>query len=265
MSATAVVRKVEKICDHHFSHRELIESALTHPSAVEGRRGLASYERLEFLGDSILGAMVATDLYELHPTLDEGELTKLKISLVSGENLSRVAQELGLSELIIFGESERGTGARGMHSALENVYEALVGALYLDAGYKKAHEFVRLSLKPDSELVPSFVPDNPKSLLQEYTQRELHCAPEYKIVGNEGPAHDPVFTAVVLVQGVRVGRGSGSSKKLAESLAAQQALEFYTAANSTAPERSASDAHSAHNQGDAGAHTVKSSTATSER
>ena len=119
---------VEQIVGHHFSDQRLITSAITHPSAVEGKPVSASYERLEFLGDSILGAMVATDMFERFPGMDEGELTRLKISLVSGKTLSEVAGSLGIGELIVFGESERGTGARGMHSALENVYEAIVGA-----------------------------------------------------------------------------------------------------------------------------------------
>ena len=110
-------------------------AAITHPSAVEGLPVTASYERLEFLGDSILGAIVATDLFERFSSMDEGELTRLKISLVSGKTLSAVAESLGIGECIVFGESEKGTGSRGLPSALENVYESVVGALYLDGGY----------------------------------------------------------------------------------------------------------------------------------
>lgn len=122
------IAEAERIVDHVFADKNLIASALTHPSAVEGRPVSASYERLEFLGDSILGAMVATDLFERFPSMDEGQLTQLKISLVSGQMLSPVAEQLGLAPLILMGESERGTGARGMHSALENVYESIVGS-----------------------------------------------------------------------------------------------------------------------------------------
>ena len=218
------VAEAERVCGHHFENQELIVSALTHPSAAEGMPVSASYERLEFLGDSILGAIVATDLFERFPDMDEGALTQAKISLVSGKMLSSVAARLGLAPLIVMGESERGTGERGMHSALENVYEALVGALYLDAGYTTTHEFVLATLGPEVSPALAEKPISPKSRLQEVTQRELHCAPEYRLVSEEGPAHDPTFTSVVLVEGRRIGRGSGPSKKSSESAAAVDAL-----------------------------------------
>ena len=219
------VAEIERICGHEFSDKGLITSAITHPSAVEGKPVSASYERLEFLGDSILGAMVATDLFEAFPSMDEGELTRLKISLVSGKTLSEVAGKLGIGDLIVFGESERGTGARGMHSALENVYESVVGALYLDAGFDATHAFVSRTLRPYMSPKLAERPLSPKSRLQEVTQRDMHCAPEYKLEGEEGPKHSPTFTSVVLVEGRRVGRGTGSSKKAAESAAALDALE----------------------------------------
>ena len=137
--------------------------------------------------------------------------------------------DLGIAPLIVVGESEKGTHARGMHSALENVYESIVGALYLDAGYEDTRRFVLDTLS--SHFTPELVdrlserPINPKSRLQEITQRDLRLAPEYKLVGEEGPAHDPTFTSVVLVDGKRVGRGSGPSKKSSENAAAADALE----------------------------------------
>ena len=219
------VARIEEICGHHFDNKDLITSAITHPSAVEGQPVSASYERLEFLGDSILGAMVATDLFEKFPAMDEGKLTRMKISLVSGKTLSVVAGDLGIGELIIFGESEKGTGSRGMHSALENVYEAVVGALYLDAGFEKTHAFVQRTLAPYVSPKLAERPISPKSLLQEVTQRDMRCAPEYKLEGEEGPAHKPTFVSVVLVDGKRQGRGEGPSKKESESAAALDALE----------------------------------------
>ncbi len=219
------IAHIEGICGYKFKNRGLVTSAITHPSAVEGLPVSASYERLEFLGDSILGGIVAKDLFERFPDMDEGELTRLKISLVSGKTLSAVADTLGIGDCIVFGESEKGTGARGMHSALENVYESVVGALYLDAGYETAHRFVQETLGP--HMVPELAerPVSPKSRLQEITQRELRCAPEYKLEGESGPAHSPTFTSVVLVDGKRKGRGSGSSKKEAESAAAADAIK----------------------------------------
>ncbi len=218
------VAAAEKMLGYHFENRQFIVSAITHPSAVENEPIWASYERLEFLGDSILGAMVATDLFEKFPNMDEGQLTRLKISLVSGATLSEVGEALGIGSLIIFGESEKGTGARGMHSALENVYESIVGALYLDAGYERTHTFVRDTLSPYMVAERAQRPLSPKSRLQEVTQKDLKCAPVYKLESEEGPAHNPTFTSVVLVQGNRIGRGSGSSKKESETAAAEDAL-----------------------------------------
>ena len=218
------IEHIERICNHTFANRELITAAITHPSAVEHLPVSASYERLEFLGDSILGAIVATDLFERFRDMDEGKLTRLRISLVSGKTLSQVSEELGIGECIVFGESEKGTGARGLHAALENVYESVVGALYLDGGYDVTHEFVSRTLGP--HMVPELAdrPVSPKSRLQEITQREMRCAPEYRLEGEQGPAHSPTFTSVVLVEGRRVGRGMGSSKKEAESVAAADAI-----------------------------------------
>lgn len=219
------VAEAEKILGHCFDNKGLVEAALTHPSAAEGKSASVSYERLEFLGDSLLGAIVAANLYAKFPDMDEGELTHLKISLVSGEMLSEVAGKLGLAPLIVLGESERGTNSRGMHSALEDVFEALVGALYLDAGIEAAKDFVNETLVPLATRELAVQTVNPKSRLQEVTQRDLHCAPEYKLVSEDGPAHDPTFTSVVFVQGARVGKGSGHTKKASENAAAASALD----------------------------------------
>lgn len=215
----------EEMLGHTFSDRRLLRSALTHPSAVEGEPVSASYERLEFLGDSILGAIVATALFTTYPDLDEGRLTRLKVSLVSGSTLSDVGRELGLDRLIIFGPSEAGTGARGLHSALENVYESLVGALYLDAGFEATRDFIMRTLRPHLAAERAERPENPKSYLQECVQRDGGEPPAYKLVDTSGPAHAPTFTSVVLVNGARAGKGTGSSKKEAEGSAARDALE----------------------------------------
>ena len=212
------VAAAEAICGHTFINKDLIEAALTHPSAVEGKPVSASYERLEFLGDSILGAIIATELFERYPDMDEGQLTRLKISLVSGHTLSIVSDTLGVSPLIVMGISEKGTGKRGMKSALENVYESIVGALYLDAGFEPTRDFVHISPTLAVRSV------SPKSRLQEAVQAQGKATPEYKLIGESGPAHTPTFTAVVFVDGLKVGRGQGPSKKAAESEAAQDAL-----------------------------------------
>ncbi len=217
--------RAEAICGYEFHDKKLLRSALTHPSAVEGEPVWASYERLEFLGDSILGAIVANVLFDAYPEFDEGKLTRLKVSLVAGATLSEVGNELGLGECIIFGASETGTGARGMHSALENVYEALVGAMFLDGGRAPAEAFIIRTLRPHLAADRAEHPDNPKSYLQECVQGDGGEPPAYKVIDTAGPAHDPTFTAVVLVGGARQGKGCGSSKKEAEAAAARDALE----------------------------------------
>lgn len=225
LQADTQIEAVERICGHVFTNRSLVLHALTHPSAVEGKPVSASYERLEFLGDSILGAIVATDLFERFPDVDEGALTRLKISLVSGKTLSSVADELGIGSCIVFGDSEKGTGSRGMHSALENVYESLVGALYLDGGYSVAHEFVSRTLGPHMSPELANTPENPKSELQEYVQRIYKTGPVYKLEDESGPAHKPTFVSAVYIRDKKVGQGSGSSKKESEAAAATSALK----------------------------------------
>ncbi|WP_455164235.1 ribonuclease III family protein, partial [Slackia exigua] len=135
-----------------FDDIDILLAAITHPSATEGKPVKFSYERLEFLGDSILGAIVANEAFHAYPEIDEGGLTRIKVALVSGSSLSDVAAKLGFADIIVFGSSERGTGRRGLHSALENVYEAVVAALFLDKGMDGARDFVRRTLIPRMDL-----------------------------------------------------------------------------------------------------------------
>jgi ribonuclease-3 len=219
------IEAVQGIVNHQFQDEGLVVAALTHPSAAEGKDVSASYERLEFLGDAILGAVIAEEVYTRFPSMDEGQLTDLKIALVSGKTLSAASESLGLAQLIMVGESEAGTHGRGMRSALEDVFEALVGALYLDGGAEAARQFVL------SVLGPSITPEtieraaNPKTRLQQLTQSgTMHMTPTYKLEGTSGPAHSLTFTSVALLDGRRVGRGSGPSKKESENAAAADAI-----------------------------------------
>ena len=197
--------RVEAICGHHFDDQDLVAAAVTHPSAAEGKGVAASYERLEFLGDAILGAVVSKHLFERFDGMNEGELTRLKISLSSGSTLSQVSEELGL----------------------EDVYEALVAALFLDGGEEACASFIERTLfvHVDPELAER--PLDTKSKLQQYTQHTLHCAPEYQLIDRTGPAHCPVFVSAVFVNGEKVGTGEGRSKKESESIAAEQALIYF--------------------------------------
>lgn len=229
-SLTRVVRfaekinKAEMIIDYHFNDQDLLLLALTHPSASEGNTAEGSYERLEFLGDAILGAIISRELYDCYPHLDEGALTRLKVSAVAGQTLAKVADELGFGDLIVFGSSERGTGKRGLQSALENVYEALVAALAIDGGTQEAERFVLRTLAPMINADAANEPENPKSILQEILQVD-RITPTYEIIGTEGPPHDRIFTARVLAESRILASGSGHSKKDAEMDAATKALK----------------------------------------
>lgn len=221
------LNQAQEILDYRFRNTEYLRAAITHPSATEGMGVVQSYERLEFLGDSILGSMVAREAFDRYPQLDEGGLTRIKVGLVSGSSLSAIAEKLGLGEVIIFGHSETGTGRRGMHSALENVYEAIVAAMTLDGGLEVAKAFVERTLFPHMDLSMAMVPENPKSTLQERMQ-EHHVTPTYEIIETDGPPHNRTFVAEVYAGSVALAKGVGRSKKEAEAAAASAALEEYS-------------------------------------
>ena len=215
--------RAQEIVGHTFEFTQYLLSAITHPSATEGRAVKFSYERLEFLGDSILGALVASTAFHRFPDLDEGGLTRIKVALVSGASLSEVADKLGFADVIVFGSSETGTGRRGLHSALENVYEAVVAALYLDGGVEAAGAFVDRTLIPKMSLDLAREPENPKSALQEKLQ-EGGITPTYKLVETQGPPHDRTFVAQVYAGDKGLAQGVGRTKKEAESQAAKSTL-----------------------------------------
>ena len=215
--------RAQEILGYEFDNTQYLLSAITHPSATEGRSVKFSYERLEFLGDSILGALVANEAFHRFPDLDEGGLTRIKVALVSGASLSGVAEKLGFADIIVFGSSETGTGRRGLHSALENVYEAVVAALYLDGGVEVAASFVERTLIPKMSLSLAREPENPKSALQEKLQ-EGGITPTYRLVETQGPPHDRTFVAQVYAGDKGLAQGVGRTKKEAESQAAKSTL-----------------------------------------
>ena len=212
------------ILQYRFNSESLLLAAITHPSATEGRSVKYSYERLEFLGDSILGAIVATLAFHEYHEIDEGGLTRIKVALVSGSSLSDVASHLGFADCIVFGLSEAGTGRRGLHSALENVYEATVAALYLDGGLDAAVTFVKRTLIPRMSIDMAREPENPKSALQEKLQED-GITPTYKLIDTQGPPHDRTFVAQVFAGDKGLAQGTGRTKKEAESQAARTTLE----------------------------------------
>lgn len=217
------LKRAQTIVQYRFKNEEYLLSAITHPSATEGRSVKYSYERLEFLGDSILGALIASEAFHRFHELDEGGLTRIKVALVSGTSLTDVANSIGFADIIVFGSSETGTGKRGLHSALENVYEAIVAALYLDGGVGVAREFVQRTLVPRMSIDMAREPENPKSALQEKLQED-GITPTYKLVETQGPPHDRTFVAQVFAGTQGLARGTGRTKKEAESQAAKSTL-----------------------------------------
>jgi ribonuclease-3 len=218
------IEAVEEILEYRFKDKNLLLQALTHPSAAEDDPIGGSYERLEFLGDSIVGSVISREIFERYPTMDEGGMTRVKVSLVSGDSLAEIAEEWGFADHIIFGSSERGTGRRGLHSALENVFEALTAALAIDGGTEIATQWIIRTLGPHINEQYATEPENPKSTLQERLQVK-RITPTYELVSTEGPPHDRVFTSNVLCEGEVIGTGSGHSKKDAEANAAIKALQ----------------------------------------
>ena len=185
-----------------------------------------SNERLEFLGDAVIGMAVAGELYRLHADWSEGELTEARSALVRGDTLARAAKGLRLGHYQYMGKGEEAAGGRERASNLAATLEALVGALFLDQGYEAAQDFALRALAPElSSLRHQRTLKSPKSSLQEAVQARGDPAPSYRIVEESGSHHDRKFTAEVTVDGLVVGRGTGARKALAEEEAAAEALK----------------------------------------
>lgn len=186
----------------------------------------SSNERLEFLGDAIFDFIVAERLYKEFPKLPEGKLTEIRASLVCRDTLAELASSLKLGDWLLFGQGEEANGGRTKASNLANAMEALVGALYLDQGLSKAKKFVLRQLKPELEKIKAGkTTPNYKTLVQEFVQGQNRPTPVYRLVEATGPDHSKQFTAEILVEGEALGRGTGKSKKAAESQAARAAWE----------------------------------------
>ncbi len=216
----------ERILGVRFRDHDLLRRALTHPSYSFEAGTKEQYERLEFLGDSVLGFVVTDHLYRRFPDFDEGRMAKLRASLVSGRALAAVAGDLGLGDALLIGHGAEAGGARTLRSVLADAFEATLGALYLDAGVEAARAYVMrvLAERLEPEALAAAGLD-PKSELQERTMAEAGLTPVYRIVAEAGPPHERVFTAEVLVGDRLLGQGSGATKKDAEKAAAAQALD----------------------------------------
>lgn len=221
------MQKLEEKIGYHFQNLYLLETALTHSSYANERHSAnaESYERLEFLGDSILGHVTAEFLYRREPPLPEGRMTRLRAELVCEASLHRVALELALSGYMRLGRGEEHTGGRERPSILADMVEAIIAAIYLDGGMEQAERFILEKVLKDVEISDSHRGADYKTELQELLQRRSGQHIQYEMIGESGPDHDKRFTFRVTVNGVGIGEGTGRTKKEAEQMAARQALE----------------------------------------
>lgn len=201
--------------------------SLTHPSIAHEQNNPSPHnQRLEFLGDAILGAVLSQQLYETFAEADEGQLTKSRAKLVNSTSLAAHGRALGLGDYLILSRGEENSGGRARSSTLADAFEALLGAIFLDGGFDAARNFILREFSADyAELDLPVGIDNPKGELQELLQAKSPVAPVYQLVSAVGPDHDRNFVCAVLHDGVELGQGSGKSKKAAESDAALAALK----------------------------------------
>ncbi len=231
---------MQKAIGHEFRDPGLLRLAMTHPSRLlgSGSRQHQNNQRLEFLGDSVLGLTLTHELYQRFPEVSEGPLTKARAQLVNSRTLADLARRLDLGAYLTMSASEERSGGRTKQAALADAYEAMLGAMYLDAGLEVPRRFL---LEQFHEIldVLSFDSDegNPKGELQEFLQSDSSEPPQYALLGHTGPDHDRLFESSVSHKGHELARGQGRSKKLAESAAARAALDALRAAKADAAAR----------------------------
>jgi ribonuclease III len=215
---------LEKRLGHRFSAPELLDMALMHRSYANERELGENYERLEFLGDAVLGLVTAEYLYQSRPALPEGELSKLKSQLVSTATLARFAEQLELGAELKLGVGEERSGGRGKASLLADSIEAVFGAVYLDGGVKAARGVIHPMLEAALASPVRLAEADAKTRLQELAQAQGWALPEYRLAAEAGPDHAKLFTVECWLRGEPVGSGEERSKKLAEQKAAAAAL-----------------------------------------
>ena len=218
---------LEERLGYSFRNRALLETALTHSSYANENRasGIVCNERLEFLGDSVLGVTVADFLYRHFPDMPEGRMTRLRAELVCEQSLHRVALELHLGDYLRLGKGEEHNGGRKRASILSDAVEAVIAAMYLDAGMETAAGFIHRCLLDDVRAIETPTFTDYKTPLQELVQRHSGQVLSYELVGEEGPDHAKTFRVQVCLNGDPIGRGIGRTKKEAEQAAAANALE----------------------------------------
>lgn len=215
---------LEEKINYHFQNFQLLKQALTHSSYANEHHINKIYnnERLEFLGDSVLEVVSSDFLYHAHPDLPEGELTKMRASMVCEPTLALCAADIDLGNYLLLGRGEESTGGRTRDSITSDALEALIGAIYLDGGFTSAKEFILTYIMNDIENKKLFY--DSKTILQEMVQRDYEQTLRYELLEEFGPDHDKTFVVRVLIGEQEAGRGKGRTKKAAQQMAAYQAI-----------------------------------------
>ena len=221
------MRQLEEKIGYTFNDKKLLLTALTHSSYANERQseGASCYERLEFLRDSVLGAVTANFLYSYKPELPEGRMTRLRAELVCEGSLHSVAMRLGLGDYMRLGKGEEHTGGRQRPSIMADMVESIIAAMYLDGGLEPAKRFIHSMILDGAVLDDSHPSADYKTALQELVQQKSGSTIAYELIDQSGPDHNKIFTFRVSVNGEPVGEGSGRTKKEAEQMAACRALE----------------------------------------
>ena len=219
------IKEFQEKIGYQFQQEGLLRQALTHSSYANEHRmkKLSDNERLEFLGDAVLEIVTSDFLYHEHSDVPEGELTRVRASIVCEQTLAFCTRALNLGDYLFLGKGEDQTGGRKRKSILSDAFEAIIGAIYLDGGFEPAKDFVLKFILNDIEHKQLFY--DSKTILQELVQEKGLQPIEYVLTGEEGPDHDKCFTVVVQVNGQVVGNGTGHTKKAAEQAAAYQAIQ----------------------------------------
>ena len=223
------MKELERKLGYRFNNKQLLKNALTHSSYANENRGegMPSNERLEFLGDSVLGFVTAKYLYAAEPALPEGRMTRLRAELVCEQSLYGVAQDLELGQYLRMGHGEEKNGGRKRASILADAVEAVIAAIFLDGGIEPAGSFIeRMVLSPES--VEAHHASDYKTELQELVQQKPDQLLRYIATGESGPDHNKLFLSEVCLNGEIIGSGSGKTKKEAEQAAAREALKKLT-------------------------------------
>lgn len=224
MSQDYTPKVLEERIGYQFADPVLLKQALTHSSRTNEQKinKTGNYERLEFLGDAVLELVTSEHLFHERPELPEGELTKLRASIVCEPSLAFCARDLELGQFLYLGKGEEQTGGRGRDSIVSDVMEAVIGAIYLDGGMERAKAFIYRFVLSDLEEKQLFF--DSKSNLQELIQGQLKREFHYELLEEKGPEHDKIFVTEVRMESEVLGRGEGRSKKAAEQQAAYKAL-----------------------------------------